>query len=659
MCGAFDCGDLTKEECILERSITDEGYIPEPYPEYLFESFGWTQIFSTLDICVNELTPTKFCDDEGNNLVTLQMASVILESGSESDEEEESTLEIEYKRIVDEISVIDIEKRTEDKFMDSLSEDLPLLDEDIPIIKADNERSSESKSERRSITKLEKFYDFSNQKPRRQERYRQKRTRKSRGKKDKPMPLVKDKTGYLRLVKANACIKDKITGQFVKAKKRDNHKKNKLEKKGTKLSEGWEIRSGMTKNERKSEYNKLKKTFKDVCTTEMEMDEDANSDKMDVPFHYKKYTIQDRKIIVQQPMRELKEPGTSYDGPEKAKKIDLVEPEEEPKHAYIATDLTEEEEQLLIATLKQYRDVFVWSYKDLKGVDPSICIPQQNGVVECKNRHIAEVAHALMSEKNMSPCYWIEAASTTVYTMNRTPTIAIHDMAPKEKFIVKEPNVSHFKVFGLRVIRDVVLDEMATWYADVKDDIGADVNKSVVQNSVIQPQVFSGLQGSSASSHVANPWSGRLSKETGTQVGLKSLDEELGIPSIKTPGVRRLHAENKALGNFAFMAKIAQDIESTCFEEDAENVKWQEAMNEEMDALYGNETWELMPLHKDANHPLYVHKIDANIVMITIYVDDLITGGDALKDVEHVKALLYKQLDMKDLGQLCYFWGLR
>ncbi|MCO5592031.1 hypothetical protein L7F22_046025 [Adiantum nelumboides] len=72
-------------------------------------------------------------------------------------------------------------------------------------------------------------------------------------------------------------------------------------------------------------------------------------------------------------MRELKEPGTSYDGPEKAKKIDLAEPGEEPKLAYIATDPTEEEEQLLIATLKQYKDVFAWSYKDLKGVDPSIC----------------------------------------------------------------------------------------------------------------------------------------------------------------------------------------------------------------------------------------------------------------------------------------------
>ncbi|MCO5564364.1 hypothetical protein L7F22_018024 [Adiantum nelumboides] len=374
MCGASDNGDLTREECILEKSITDEANIPEPFPEHLFEPFGWIQILSTLDVCVNELTPTKFYDEEGYDLVTLRMASVILESGSGSEEnEEQSTRKVDCKRIVDEVSLIDIEKQTEDEFRDSLSEDLPLLDKDFSMIEADDERSSESENERKIIPQPKKFYEFSNQKPRRQEPYRQKRSRKSKGKQNKPMPLVKDKTGYLRFVKANDCVKDKITGQFAKTQKRVNQKKNKHEKKGIKLNEGWEIRSRMTKTERKSEYNKLKKTLKDVWTTEMETDEEVNSDKMDVPSHYKKYTIQDRKIIVQQPMRELKKPGTSYDGPEKAKKIDLAKPGEEPKPAYIATDLTKEEEQLLIATLKQYKDVFPWSYKGLKGVDPSIC----------------------------------------------------------------------------------------------------------------------------------------------------------------------------------------------------------------------------------------------------------------------------------------------
>jgi hypothetical protein len=42
----------------------------------------------------------------------------------------------------------------------------------------------------------------------------------------------------------------------------------------------------------------------------------------------------------------------------------------------------------------------------------------------------------------------------------------------------------------------------------------------------------------------------------------------------------------------------------------------------------------------DADHSLYVRKSDEGIVVITIYVDDLIVGGDNEKEVEHVKRLL-------------------
>ena len=108
----------------------------------------------------------------------------------------------------------------------------------------------------------------------------------------------------------------------------------------------------------------------------MESDEEEKESDLacvNVPFHFKKYTIQDKKIIIEQPIREMVEPGKSYDGPENAKRIDLAELGEEPKPAYIASDLSYEEETLLIKTLKQYKDVFRWSYKDLKGVDPEIC----------------------------------------------------------------------------------------------------------------------------------------------------------------------------------------------------------------------------------------------------------------------------------------------
>ncbi|MCO5582067.1 hypothetical protein L7F22_035958 [Adiantum nelumboides] len=61
-----------------------------------------------------------------------------------------------------------------------------------------------------------------------------------------------------------------------------------------------------------------------------------------------------------------------WQGPKNAKKIDLVEPGEESRPTYIANDLSKEEEEILLSLLKKYRDVFAWSYKDLKRVDPEI-----------------------------------------------------------------------------------------------------------------------------------------------------------------------------------------------------------------------------------------------------------------------------------------------
>lgn len=53
-----------------------------------------------------------------------------------------------------------------------------------------------------------------------------------------------------------------------------------------------------------------------------------------------------------------------------------------------------------------------------------------------------------MIEKNLPHSYWTEAVSTAVYIMNRTPTAAIHDVAPEERFCGKKPDLSHLKVFG-------------------------------------------------------------------------------------------------------------------------------------------------------------------------------------------------------------------
>ena len=73
---------------------------------------------------------------------------------------------------------------------------------------------------------------------------------------------------------------------------------------------------------------------------------------------------------------------------------------------------------------------------------------QQNGVAEHKNCHIAQVARALMTKRNLPHAYWAKAINIVAYIMNRTPIVAIHNVMVKEKYTGKKPNLSHMKVFG-------------------------------------------------------------------------------------------------------------------------------------------------------------------------------------------------------------------
>ena len=45
--------------------------------------------------------------------------------------------------------------------------------------------------------------------------------------------------------------------------------------------------------------------------------------------------------------------------------------------------------------------------------------PQQNGVVERKNRYIMEVVKAMIHYQDLSMCLWVESTRTTLYVHNR------------------------------------------------------------------------------------------------------------------------------------------------------------------------------------------------------------------------------------------------
>ena len=153
-----------------------------------------------------------------------------------------------------------------------------------------------------------------------------------------------------------------------------------------------------------------------------------------------------------------------------------------------------------------------------------------------------------MAKKNMPHSFWAEAVSTAFYIMNRTLTTAIHDVTPEERFTGKKPDLSHLKVFGciayvhvpdelrtkldpkaekcivigysleqkgyrcynpvtqkLWVSRDVMFDDISTWYS-AKNVCRIDLDDNVViQKASQESQVLSGPSESSCSKSVENP----------------------------------------------------------------------------------------------------------------------------------------------------------
>ncbi|KAL1204516.1 Retrovirus-related Pol polyprotein from transposon RE1 [Cardamine amara subsp. amara] len=74
--------------------------------------------------------------------------------------------------------------------------------------------------------------------------------------------------------------------------------------------------------------------------------------------------------------------------------------------------------------------------------------PQQNGVTERKNRHLMEVARAMMFDKNVPKTYWGDAVMTASHLINMLPTRNLGDRSPYEVLNKTKPYVDHLRVFG-------------------------------------------------------------------------------------------------------------------------------------------------------------------------------------------------------------------
>nr|GFC66020.1 retrovirus-related Pol polyprotein from transposon TNT 1-94 [Tanacetum cinerariifolium] len=82
--------------------------------------------------------------------------------------------------------------------------------------------------------------------------------------------------------------------------------------------------------------------------------------------------------------------------------------------------------------------------------------PEQNGVVERRNRTLVEAAQTMLSAAKVPPFFWAKAITTACFTQNRSLVIPRHEKTPYHIINDRKPFVKFFYIFGsvCYIVRD-------------------------------------------------------------------------------------------------------------------------------------------------------------------------------------------------------------
>ena len=264
--------------------------------------------------------------------------------------------------------------------------------------------------------------------------------------------------------------------------------------------------------------------------------------------------------------------------------------------------------------------------------------PQQNGVAERKNRHLAEVCRSMLHARNVPGRFWAECMKTAAHIINRLPQENLGSISPYEKLWKRKPAVGHFKVFGcvcyvfvpdhlrtkfdkkaircifvgydsarkgwrccdpttgrIHTSRNVVFDEASAWWTpEHTPQIASEDLESTIEDARDQREdqetPASEKGDTSSSSKAKSPWRTGVHEEVEGEPPLQVKESE-EVPQLP----RRSSRKRQPNPRYANTVVIEDTSEPSTYEEAAKSEHWRKAMEEEMAALRQNQTWELVP----------------------------------------------------------------
>ncbi|GJS89849.1 retrovirus-related pol polyprotein from transposon TNT 1-94 [Tanacetum coccineum] len=120
-------------------------------------------------------------------------------------------------------------------------------------------------------------------------------------------------------------------------------------------------------------------------------------------------------------------------------------------HAQVTTVRTDKGTKFLNKTLHAY-----FAKEGIRHETSTARTPEQNGVVERRNRTLVEAARTMLSAAKVPLFFWAEAIATACFTQNRSLVIPRHEKTPYHIINARKPSVKFFHIFGslCYIVRD-------------------------------------------------------------------------------------------------------------------------------------------------------------------------------------------------------------
>ncbi|CAL9002860.1 unnamed protein product [Prunus brigantina] len=264
--------------------------------------------------------------------------------------------------------------------------------------------------------------------------------------------------------------------------------------------------------------------------------------------------------------------------------------------------------------------------------------PQQNGVAERKNRTIMNMVRSMLAAKQIPKTFWPEAVNWTVHVLNRCPTFAVKNKTPEEAWSGHKPSVDYFRIFGcishvhvpdnkrvkldaksfkcillgvseeskayrlfnplsnkIIVSRDVVFEEDQQWNWDDghKQAILAELEWETEEEAEVEVEGDGEDSEANEESGETEPESdgGNISNEEISPREIRARRPPVWMKDYET-GQSLTDEEN---ANQAHLA-LFTDGDPITFAEAVKSEKWKKAMDQEIQAIEKNDTWELTVL---------------------------------------------------------------